>query len=473
MKRFQSIIAILFNIQLISIAQTSSKDNNWIQLFNGIDLTGWDIKITGSDLNVNYKNTFIVENGILKANYSEYSTFKGEYGHLYYQTPYSHYILRLEYRFTGVQVLGGESWNVRNSGVMIHSQSAKSVGKDQSFPVSLEVQFLGGLGNGVRATANLCTPGTTVEYAGKTVLEHIINSKSKTYDGDQWVTVDVVVLGDSVIHHIMEGDTVLTYFKPKIGGGFVHKDYTFETAKVPNPEFWIKKENTPLKSGYIALQAESHPIEFRRVDLLPLRESIDIIFNNPSVIVNKISNLPSGNSSQPTVCQTDRIIIFVNRGFINTLDFRGKILKKDVKPGEPIWINKGRSFKIDNIGADYLSYYEIQFKNWNKTFKSFSFPKNDPVSIDPMHYKTTFENDKTRVVYASFPPGAKIPMHVHNNERVILFLSEHPLKLTLPSGESFNIKEQAGSAYFGGPATHAEENISDIEVNTVFIDLKK
>jgi len=264
----------LFSLLLVCLFCLSScknkKEEQWISLFNGKDLSGWDIKIAGYALNENYKNTFIVENGALKANYKEYAKFNDEFGHIYYKTPYSHYKLRLEYRFTGNQTPGGPSWDNRNSGVMIHSQSAASMGIDQAFPVSLEVQYLGGLGDGERPTGNLCTPGTTVEYEGKTFLDHIINSKSKTYTCDCWIQSEIIVLGDSIIHHIIEGDTVLTYTKPKIGGGFVSKDYNWTTANVPDSLEWIKKDGMPLKEGYIALQAESHTIEFRKIELLNL-----------------------------------------------------------------------------------------------------------------------------------------------------------------------------------------------------------
>jgi Domain of Unknown Function (DUF1080) len=249
---------------------TGSSQKKWIKLFNGKDFTGWDIKIAGSPLNVNYKNTFRIEDGVIKVSYDEYETFKEEYGHIYYKKPYSNYILRLQYRFTGGQLKGGASWNVRNSGVMIHSQSAASMGTDQSFPVALEVQFLGGLGKGKRATASLCTPGTTVVNADTTFTDHILESSSQTYDGDRWVTVTVIVLNDSLIRHYINGEKVLAYTKPKVGGGFVNAGYTWKEAHVPNAAEWIMKDGTALKSGYIALQAESHPVEFRNIELLDL-----------------------------------------------------------------------------------------------------------------------------------------------------------------------------------------------------------
>jgi hypothetical protein len=252
-------------------AQKKSDKEEWQSLFNGKDLTGWDIKIAGHKVNDNYKNTFIVEDNMIRVNYKEYQKFTTEYGHMYYNKPFSHYKIRLQYRFTGTQVPGGASWNVRNSGIMLHSQSAASLGLDQDFPISLEMQYLGGLDAGERTTGNLCTPGTIVDINNKTTEQHCINSTSKTYNGDQWVSAEAIVLGDSIVYHLIEGDTVLAFTKPKIGGGYVSKGHTFKDGKVGNEEDWLKKQNTPLGVGYIALQAESHPIDFRNIELLNLK----------------------------------------------------------------------------------------------------------------------------------------------------------------------------------------------------------
>ena len=274
-------IALLFlTLPFQSLAQTKTAKQDWLQLFNGKDLTGWDVKIAGYPLNENVGNTFRVEDGMLRIAYDQYDRFDKKYGHLYYNKPFSHYILKFEYRFTGDQVPGGDTWNIRNSGVMIHSQSAQSIGLKQDFPISLEVQVLGGLAKvgetkHTRHTANLCTPGTQVFMDEKLNTAHCIDSKSKTYNGDQWVAVEVVVLGDSLIQHLIDGETVLAYNHAQVGGGYVSKQYDFAQAGVPDPQAWAAKDGTPLTSGYIALQSESHPIDFRHIELLNLKGCMD------------------------------------------------------------------------------------------------------------------------------------------------------------------------------------------------------
>jgi hypothetical protein len=264
MKLFFVFVIVILATQ-VGFSQKKVDREEWMQLFNGKDLKNWDIKITGFDLNENFGNTFRVEDGLLKVRYDQYEKFTRQFGHIYYKQPFSYYKLRVEYRFVGEQAKGGSQGNERNSGLMLHSQAAQTLTKNQLFPVSLEFQLLGGLGKGPRTTGNLCTPGTYVQMGGKDTMAHCINSSSKTYDGDQWVTVEAVVLGDSIFHHIVEGVTVLSYEHPKIGESDSRYKMTFLN------DDWQKKTGTPLKEGYIALQAESHPVEFRKVEILNLK----------------------------------------------------------------------------------------------------------------------------------------------------------------------------------------------------------
>jgi hypothetical protein len=262
----KTLYASLCGLALVLVAtdlasgQDQSPKGKWVQLFNGKDLTGWKVKLAGHEVGDNWGDTFRVENGVLKVAYDKYTKFDSKFGHLFHEKPYSNYIFRVEYRFVGDQCPGGPSWALRNSGVMIHGQTPESMRKDQSFPVSIEVQFLGGTG-GKRPTANLCTPGTHVVMEGKLVKQHCINSTAKTYDGDQWVTVEVEVHGNKLIRHKIGGETVIEYTQPQL-------DENDTDAKG-----LIKKNGgVMLNGGTISLQAESHPVEFRKVEIMELDE---------------------------------------------------------------------------------------------------------------------------------------------------------------------------------------------------------
>jgi len=253
-KRF---IAVLMLLALLAAPRACAEAGEWISLFNGKDLDGWTPKIKGYPLGENFGNTFRVEDGVLKVAYDAYTNFDGKFGHLFYKTPYKAYKIRVEYRFVGDQVPGGPGWATRNSGIMLHCQDPATIELDQDFPVSVEVQLLGGLGKGPRPTCNVCTPGTDVEMNGEPLKPHCFNSKSQTYDGDQWVTAEVEVTADGQIKHFINGELVLEYANPTL-------DLREEEAKKLH-----KDGEKAIRSGYISLQSESHPVEFRKVELLP------------------------------------------------------------------------------------------------------------------------------------------------------------------------------------------------------------
>lgn len=261
-------------------AKSQDKKPKPIQLFNGKDLKNWTPKIRNHKIGDNYKNTFRVEDGLLKVRYDGYDNFNFQYGHLFYNKEFSAYLLRVTYRFVGEQVNGGEGWAWRNSGAMLHGQDPNTMGVDQDFPISIEGQLLGGNGKDERTTSNLCTPGTNVVIDNKLFTPHCISSTSKTYAGDQWVTADFLVLGDSLVQHILDNKVVLQYNKPQIGGGNVSG---FDPK--------VKKDGQLLSKGTISLQSESHPIDFKKVELYDLEPYMKDPNKLKKVIAELLPNL--------------------------------------------------------------------------------------------------------------------------------------------------------------------------------------
>lgn len=252
------IIGILYS-SCATTKQNAGKPE-WQILFNGKDIKDWTPKINHHDVGVDSANTFRVEDGIIKVRYDKYDKFNEQFGHLYYKQPFSYYHLLVEYRITGEWRKDAPSYTIKNSGVMFHSQDPKTMPREQDWPISIELQLLSGLGDGKpRPTGNMCSPGTDVVYKGKIDPRHCIESTSKTYANDEWVKAELIVLGDSLVTHIINGDTVLQYTKPQIGGGVVHN---FDPA--------IKQDGKLLTSGFIALQSEGQPVDFRKVELLNL-----------------------------------------------------------------------------------------------------------------------------------------------------------------------------------------------------------
>jgi len=255
-----AVAALASLLVVVAVAVTAEPDpqEKWIPLFNGKDLTGWKVKIAGHELGDNYGNTFRVEDGILKVCYDQYKNFDGKFGHLFYEKPFSNYRLRVEYRFVGEQVPGGPKWAFRNSGAMIHGQSPESMGKNQNFPVCIEVQLLGGDGTHPRSTANRCTPGTNVVMDGKLITPHVIKSSSETYHGDQWVTVEVEARVIAVLL-VVGGNSVREYTDPQLDEKDADARRLLEAG-----------QDKMLRGGSISVQSESHSVEFRKIELLEL-----------------------------------------------------------------------------------------------------------------------------------------------------------------------------------------------------------
>ncbi len=247
---------------LVSFSPKTEKDakNEWINMFNGKNLDGWIVKIHHHDVGDNYANTFKAVDGKIQVNYDGYTEFNNRYGHLFYKTPFSSYHLKFEYRFTDQWMKDAPSYTYRNSGVMFHSQDPKTILKEQDWPISVEYQILAGAGDGQpRPTGNMCSPGTEVFFNGEMDPRHCINSSSKTYNWDEWVSGELIVYKDSLIIHIVNGEKVLEYTKPQIGGGVANG---FDPA--------IKTDKKPLTEGYIGLQAEGQGIEFREIKIMKL-----------------------------------------------------------------------------------------------------------------------------------------------------------------------------------------------------------
>lgn len=233
----------------------NKEEGEWMSLFNGKNLDGWTPKIQHHQVGDNFANTFRVVDGVIQVNYGEYTEFNERYGHLFYEQPFSSFHLKWEYRFTEEWLTDAPDYTYRNSGVMFHSQDPHTILLEQDWPISVEFQMLADAGDGhPRPTGNMCSPGTEVFYQGKMDPRHCINSSSATYAWDEWVSAELIVYRDSLVTHLINGDTVLQYTQPQIGGGVANR---YDEK--------IKIDGKPLKAGFIGLQSEGQGVEFKNI----------------------------------------------------------------------------------------------------------------------------------------------------------------------------------------------------------------
>lgn len=263
MRKIYHILALAICIGLISCGSNNqiTENGDWQTLFNGEDLNDWIVKIHHHEVGDNYAKTFrVTDDGVIQVNYDDYDEFNERYGHLFYKEPFSSYHLKFEYRFTDQWLEDAPNYTYRNSGVMFHSQDPHTILKEQDWPISVEYQMLAAEEEEeTRPTGNMCSPGTEVFYEGEMDPRHCINSSSDTYQWDEWVRAELIVYSDSLVIHKVNGEKVLEYTKPQIGGGVVN-GY--------DPD--IKVDGKTLTEGYIGLQAEGQGVEFKNIRIKEL-----------------------------------------------------------------------------------------------------------------------------------------------------------------------------------------------------------
>ncbi len=259
--------ALLCALAMASCASQSLSDgartvSEWRSLFDGETLDGWTPKIRGHALGENYRDTFIVHEGAIRVSYDNYDTFGERFGHLFYRSPFKAYRLRLEYRFYAPPEADTPGWARYNSGVMIFSQDPAGMAVEDSFPVSVEAQLLGPSSGADRTNGNVCTPGTHVVMDGVLVTEHCINSATPAPPNKEWHTFEIDVTPNGEIVQKQNGKVTMIYADAQLDpeGGMANSVPLVEAAGGV----------TALSGGYISLQSEGSPIEFRKIELLEL-----------------------------------------------------------------------------------------------------------------------------------------------------------------------------------------------------------
>jgi len=97
---------------------------------------------------------------------------------------------------------------------------------------------------------------------------------------------------------------------------------------------------------------------------------------------------------------------------------------------------------------------------------------DDPVQVDPKHYKVEFENERVRVLRIKYGAGEKSVMHSHP-ESVAVFLTDAHGTFTYPDGRSEDINANAGSVQHMDACTHLPESTSKTPFEVMAVELKR
>ncbi len=260
MKKFRLLLLLLpliiYSFQVGTIGTKEAHAKKWVSLFNGRNLHGWVPKFAGFAAGVNFGNTFRVENGILSTRYNQYDSFRNRFGALYFDKKFTNYRLKVEYRFAEPLTPGAPAWGFQDGGIQYHCQAPTTVARDQPFPVCLEYNILGGTGKADRPSGEICCSGMYVFIDGQRNTSYCTPPTVKrTVPGEDWVTAEIEVRDGKITHYI-NGEAVLSFENP-------HYDFTHPIGKT-----FIINGNDVVRDGYISLQSNSHPMDFRKVEIM-------------------------------------------------------------------------------------------------------------------------------------------------------------------------------------------------------------
>lgn len=238
------------NLGNLTLLPATSTDG-WVNLFNGKDLTGWVPLIHKSKVGENYMDTFRADsvNKVIRIAYDKYpnQSFDGRIGNLYYNKRLTNYRVRVTYRFIEPQAKNPVSWGRNNSALMIFAVDPYTITGDPQLPPMIELQLLGSPSAGGTTSPNYCDLG------GMSMQQHSArcgnNGSGKAPNpANQWTTVEAEV-------HVTGVTKV-----------FQLPDTTNPAQTMSGPRYM----NQAVTGGFVALQSESQPIEFKDILLKEL-----------------------------------------------------------------------------------------------------------------------------------------------------------------------------------------------------------
>ena len=218
-------------IILLTFFTTTTFAQKTVKLFNGKDLSNWFADVPAMDKDPKAINPFIIRNGLLVS--------LGEpQGHLITKSTYENYRLEIEYRFAG---------KPGNCGVLVHASTLRALYKQ--FPKSIEVQMMhDNAGDFWCIAEDISVP----------------DMESRRGPKENWGSVDgkerrIKNLTDNSEKALGEWNKMTIECKGNAIKVWVNDDMVNEGF------------GATVQRGQVALQAEGSEVEFRKVNLTPLK----------------------------------------------------------------------------------------------------------------------------------------------------------------------------------------------------------
>jgi quercetin dioxygenase-like cupin family protein len=202
--------------------------------------------------------------------------------------------------------------------------------------------------------------------------------------------------------------------------------------------------------------------------VLSAAERVEI--DNPQVRVRSIENAADSKSALHRH-NGNRVIVYLDAGAETLTSAAGEVEKMSWKAGEVKWSPAIGLHATANAAGRPFRFVEVELKN-PPSGKPVSWPRLDPVGLDPQRYPVEIDNPQVRVFRAKWGPHDKAPQHEHVVNRVLVFVTDGFVKMTAADGTVTERQYKAGDVIWGTPVTHTDENLGDKPVEAAVIDLK-
>ncbi|HWE05221.1 MAG TPA: hypothetical protein VG274_00850, partial [Rhizomicrobium sp.] len=168
--------------------------------------------------------------------------------------------------------------------------------------------------------------------------------------------------------------------------------------------------------------------------------------------------------------KANRVMIYKNAGAQNFKREDGHTSVLNFKEGEVKWSPIEGKHIAEVATEQPVGIVEIELKKPGAGKKVTT--ALDPLKVDPKHYKLEFENDQVRVFRVKIGPHEGTPMHEHQLNRVMVYLTDAVVRVTSSDGKVDVTPHKAGDIAQGGAARHSEQNTTDKPVEVVVTEFK-
>lgn len=206
------------------------------------------------------------------------------------------------------------------------------------------------------------------------------------------------------------------------------------------------------------------------VSAWPASAASRTLLENDQVRVVEAVDQPHSPSA-PHEHKFNRVMVYLQPGSERITPVGGQPAILTWGAGEVKWSPAGGRHVSEVTSNAPVTMIEIEIKKDGDAARKVTTAL-DPVKIDPQDYRLEFENSQVRVVRVKMAPHRAVPLHEHQLDRVVVYLTDQRTRITSADGKAETAEHKAGEASWGGPAKHREENLTGSPFEAIVVEVK-